>query len=379
MHILIAPNAFKNSLDAIEVADAIADGLRASRFVGSLATCPVGDGGDGTAALLLRHLGGTQVPVVVQDPLGRAIQSHFVLADAGRTAIIELAAASGLRHLTVAELDPLRATSFGTGELMLAALDRGVQEIMLCVGGSATVDGGTGILRALGVRFLDQADNELSALPASMTTLTRIDLTRVDPRLEACELTILCDVTNPLLGARGAAAVFGPQKGATPAAVQSLESALGRFSEIVAAHTGNAIADLERGGAAGGVAAGLFGLLGANLVNGIDYFLTRIDFDAALAQADVVITGEGSIDDQTAEGKGPWGVAVKARERGAFVVGLAGQVPLLAGPVLRSCFDVLMPIGNRAMSVADAMNCTGANLRRAALDLGNLLAPRAPV
>jgi glycerate kinase len=379
MHILIAPNAFKNSLNAIEVADAIADGLRASRFPGSLATCPVGDGGDGTAALLMRHLGGTRVPVVVQDPLGRPIESHFVLADAGRTAIIELAEASGLKHLTVAELDPLRATSFGTGELMRAALDQGVREIMLCVGGSATVDGGTGILRALGARFLDQAGKELGESPAAMTHLARIDMTDVDTRIEACELTILCDVTNPLLGARGAAAVFGPQKGATPAAVESLEVALGRFSEIVTAHTGIAIADLERGGAAGGVAAGLFGLLGATLVNGIDYFLTRIDFAAAVALADVVITGEGSIDDQTAEGKGPWGVAVRARERGAFVVGLAGQVPLLAGPVLRTCFDVLMPIGNRAMPVADAMNCTGANLRRAALDLGNLLALRTPL
>jgi glycerate kinase len=186
----------------------------------------------------------------------------------------------------------------------------------------------------------------------------------------------LCDVTNTLIGARGAAAVFGPQKGATPAAVLVLEKALARLGDVVFAHTGCDIAALERGGAAGGVAAGLCGVLGARLVNGIDYFLSRIDFDAAVAAADVVITGEGSIDDQTAEGKGPWGVAVRARQRGAFVVGLAGQVPLRAGSALRAGFDVLIPIANCAMSVSDAMASTAENLRRTAYVLGNLLALR---
>jgi glycerate kinase len=376
MHILIAPNAFKHSLNATEVADAIAEGLRASRFAGTWSTCPVGDGGDGTAALLLRHLGGLEVTAAARDPLGRVLESRFVLIDEGRTAIIELAEASGLRHLRSDELDPLRATSFGTGELMRAALDRGVGEIILCVGGSATVDGGTGILRALGARFLDAEGAVLTTLPGSMMELAAIDMTRIDPRLGACRLTILCDVTNPLVGARGAAAVFGPQKGAAPAAVIALDAALGRFSDIVFAQTGRQIGNLERGGAAGGVAAGLFGLLDATLENGIDYFLERVGFDAAIAKADVVITGEGSIDEQTVEGKGPWGVAVRARRQGAFVVGLAGQVPLSASPALRSGFDALIAIGNRAMSVTEAMQCTAENLRRTALDLGNLFALR---
>jgi glycerate kinase len=376
MHILIAPNAFKNSLEAIDVADAIARGLKASRFAGSVSTCPVGDGGDGTAALLLRHLGGSTISVSVRDPFGRPIDARFALVEDGRTAIIELAEASGLRRVSAAELNPLLATTYGTGQLILAALDHGVREIMLCVGGSATVDGATGLLRALGVRFLNAAGQVLESLPASMVDLAAIDTKGVDSRLARCQLSILCDVTNPLVGVRGAAAVFGPQKGADEAAVKTLDAALRRLSDVVLVHNGRSIADLERGGAAGGVAAGMFGLLDARLVNGIEYFLTRIGFDAASEAADVVITGEGSIDDQTAEGKGPWGVAVRARQRGAFVIGLAGQVPLQASAELRQGFDALIPIGNRAMPVAEAMASTEQNLYRAAFDLGNLLAFR---
>jgi glycerate kinase len=376
MHILIAPNAFKNSLSAIDAADAIAEGLRASKFAGSWATCPVGDGGDGTAELLLRYFGGEKLPALVHDPLGREIESHFALIDGGRTAIIELADASGLRLLRSDERNPLRATSFGTGELVAGALERGVREIILCVGGSATIDGGTGLLQALGFSFRDAAGGMLTSLPESLIDLSTIDVARADPRLADCRLTLLCDVANPLVGDRGAARIFGPQKGATPAGVRSLEAALWRFAQVVLGQTGRDIAGVPHGGAAGGVAAGLFGLLNAQLVNGIEYFLTRIDFDAALAEADLVITGEGSIDDQTAEGKGPWGVAVCARERGAFVVGLAGQVPLVPSSILRSCFDALIPIGNRAMAVAEAMSCTAENLSRTAFELGNILALR---
>jgi glycerate kinase len=374
MHILVAPNAFKHSLDAMEAAEAICDGLRASRFGGTLQACPIGDGGDGTAALLQRHLGGRRISAPAHDALGRPIEGHFVLVDGGRTAIIELAEASGLRRLRSDERVPLHATSFGTGELIRAALEQDVREVLLCVGGSATVDGGTGLLRALGVRFLDARGGELTSLPQKMGDLAAIDREHVDPRLARCELTLLCDVTNPLIGPRGAAAVFGPQKGASMAQVGALEAALTHFSIRVYEHAGRDIAALERGGAAGGVAAGMSGLLGARLVDGIDHFLDRTGFDAALALANVVITGEGSIDDQTADGKGPWGVAVRARARGIFVVGLAGQVPLQAGQVLRAGFDALIPIGNRAMSLAEAMDCTAQNLRRAATELGNVLA-----
>jgi glycerate kinase len=373
MHILIAPNAFKHSLSAAEAAAAIAQGLEASAFTGSLTLRPVADGGDGTAQLLTAHLGGRTMVANVHDPLGRPIQSHFALVDDGRTAIIELAAASGLRLLRDDELNPLRAGSGGTGELMGRALDCGVGAIVLCVGGSATVDGGAGLLRALGVVFRGAMDETLTVLPESLVELSRIDLTAMDPRMARCSLTVLCDVDNPLLGDRGAARIFGPQKGATLHAVEALEAALTRFSQVVRRQTGNDIASTAGGGAAGGVAAGLFGLAHAALVSGTDYFLERMDFDRELAAADVVITGEGSLDEQTVNGKAPWGVAVRAKAKGALVVGMAGQVPLRPSPALRSCFDALLPIGHRAMPLAEALRCTAQNLERTAFDLGNIL------
>ena len=376
MHVLIAPNAFKNSLTATEAADAIAAGLRASRFRGTWATCPVGDGGDGTAELLLRHLGGRRITARARDPLGRVVDAQFMLVDQGRCAIIELAEASGLRRLGDHELEPLRATSMGTGDLMKAALDLGVREIVLCVGGSATVDAGAGILQALGGVFRDAAGVPLVSLPDGLRHAVHFDATRLDSRILPCALTVICDVSNPLVGERGAAAVFGPQKGATAETVPLLESALLQFGRVVQAQTQREICMLARGGAAGGVAAGLYGLLDATLVDGIDYVLQRLDFAAALAHADVVITGEGSIDEQTEDGKGPWGVGQRAREKGAFVIGVAGYVPLVPGQRLRACFDVLLPIGHRAMTLADAMAATAANLSRTASELGNLLALR---
>jgi glycerate kinase len=378
MHILIAPNAFKHSLSAVDAAAAIAAGLGASILSGTWAACPVGDGGDGTAEVLLRARGGERRQALARDPLGRHIPCEFVLLDEGRTAVIELAEASGLRRLQPHELDPLRASTAGTGDLLKCALDCGVREIILCVGGSATVDGGSGLLQSLGVGFLDSAGRPLDCLPGQLPALDAIDLTRLDPRLDPRRgervLTVLCDVTNPLLGARGAAAIFGPQKGATGEAVGALETALTRFSEVVLRHTGEDIARLPRGGAAGGVAAGLYGLLGARLVGGIEYVLQLIDFDAALEGADLVITGEGAIDDQTIDGKAPWGVALRARARGAFVVGMAGRVPLVTSPELREGFDALLAIGDGVTTLDVALGRTADNLRRTALELGNLLA-----
>jgi glycerate kinase len=233
------------------------------------------------------------------------------------------------------------------------------------------------MLTALGARFLDADGRALQPLPESLDKLAGIDLSGLDARLAGCRMTILCDVMNPLLGPEGAAAVYGPQKGAAPEDVRLLEAGLARLRRVAFEHTGRDMGPEARGGAAGGVAAGLWGLLGANLVNGIDDFLRRVDFDRALQDADVVITGEGRIDDQTAQGKGPWGVAQRARAHGAFVIGLAGEVPLVPSHALRAGFDVLSAIGNRAMSVAEAIECTAANLRRSACDIGNLLAFRA--
>ena len=355
MHILIAPNAFKNSLTADDAARAILQGLQQSRLSFTAECFPVADGGDGTGDLLIKKLGATVIEAPAHDPLGRMRQASFGLI--GETAIIEMANASGLRLLDNDQRDPLHATSCGTGDLIRAALDHKARHIILGMGGSATVDGGVGILTALGVRIFE---NE-------------IDTTDLDPRLADTRLTVLCDVNNPLLGPRGAAAVFGPQKGATPEAVQQLELRLQHLAGLIYKTTGKEIATLPSGGTAGGAAAGLYGVLRAELVDGIDYFLQLTGFDKALDNTNLVITGEGSIDKQTLQGKGPFGVASRAKMRKLPVIGLAGLLPLEKDPQLDQYFDALLPINHQLLPLAEALTQTAANLTATARAIGNLL------
>lgn len=374
MHILVAPNAFKNSLDAIPSAEAIRNGLLQSRLHCTCECFPIGDGGDGTAKLLIRKLQGTVVQCQVHDPLRRIIDSSFGLVDEGNTAVIEMADASGLRLLSPRELNPLQATSFGTGELIREALNRNVKKIIMGIGGSATVDGACGILQALGIRFLDTHGNELMNLPAGLADLDEIDLSGLDPRIIDCNLMILCDVDNYLLGIHGAASVFGPQKGAKEKDVLLLDSALAKFRETVLRKTGKDMGTVKHGGAAGGTAAGLYALLNAKLVNGIDQFLEITGFENALAAADLLITGEGSIDEQTLHGKAPYGVAVLAKKKGIPVIGIAGKLPLEPNEALHEYFDVLLAIGNGPIELKQAMQDTEANLIRTGRQLGNMLA-----
>jgi len=374
MRVLIAPNAFKNSLDATAAAAAIEEGLLSSGLDCSCDCFPVGDGGDGTAALLVQHFKGVQVPVTVSDPLNRKMTASFGLIDHGATAIIEMADAAGLRLLQPGELNPLAATSFGTGEMIRAALDKKVKKIIIGMGGSATVDGGCGILHALGLHFLDREGAELKNLPADLVELERIGTRNLDSRIHACEMVVLCDVDNKLLGEKGAAKVFGPQKGATPAAVQHLDAALSRFAAIALLATGKDIAAVPRGGTAGGAAAGLYGFIDAKLVNGIDYFLDLSSFDKALAKADMLITGEGSIDEQTLNGKAPYGVARRAKQKNIPVIGLAGSVSAAPGSPLFNIFDRLMSINNEEPDLKTAMLHTRQNLVRTAMALGKMLA-----
>ncbi|AKD58722.1 glycerate kinase [Spirosoma radiotolerans] len=373
MRILIAPNAFKHSLNATDVATALEQGLTQSALDCVCECFPVGDGGDGTGTLMIQKHDGLLVSATVNDPLGRPIPSSFGLVNNGHTAVIEMANASGLQLLQPDELDPLRATSFGTGELIRLALDKGVREMVLAIGGSATVDGGTGILRALGIQFL-AADSTALTTPESLTNLETIDVSGLDPRILACTITILCDVDNPLVGDQGSAAVFGPQKGATPESVNKLDASLRRFAEVAHRQTGVDMTYLKHGGAAGGVAAGLHTFLKANLVNGVDFFLGFTNFGKALDQADLVLTGEGSLDEQTLHGKGPFGVAFQAKQKKLPVLGIAGKVPLEPNEALNQYFDVLLAIGNGPADIPTAMQLTRQNLVRTAQQLGNLLA-----
>jgi glycerate 2-kinase len=374
MQILIAPNAFKNSLSAADAADAIKEGLLESNLNCTCLSFPVGDGGDGTAELIIQHFNGVNIPAEVLDPLGRKIFSSFGLIDRGKTAVIEMANASGLRLLKSAELDPLHASSFGTGELIIHALNNGVNKIILCIGGSATIDGASGILGALGIRLLNKNGEDLDNLPETLVDLDAIDFSAMDERIVNCKLVVLCDVENFLLGKDGAANIFGPQKGAGLSEIIKLEVALTRFRDIVLQQMNKDMAVIKHGGTAGGVAAGLAALLNAELVNGIEYFLMLTGFEKALKKTNIVITGEGSIDIQTLHGKGPFGVAKMAKQKNIPVIGLAGQIPSVITAELEKYFDALLSINNELVDISRAMANTRNNLKRTGMLIGNLLA-----
>jgi glycerate kinase len=374
MNILIAPNAFKNSLNANDAALAIQQGLALS-CLDCISICfPIADGGDGTGSLIIEKCGGKVIEKEVQDPLGRKIKASFGLIDNGQTAVIEMADASGLRLLNKAELNPLKASSYGTGELVKFALDAGVNKIIIAMGGSATVDGGCGILNALGVSFLNVSGESLPANPEGLDGMVEVDASGLDKRILNCEVVILCDVDNELLGLRGAAYVFGPQKGGTPEAVELLDDFLKNFAAISSRQTGIDMAGIKHSGTAGGAAAGLHVWVNAKLVNGIDYFLSLTGFDEALKNCDLLITGEGSIDKQTLQGKGPFGVAVKAKNANIPVIGVAGKIPLGNDEELSKYFDVLMPINNDLGDIDTAMKNTRENLIRTGKMIGDLIA-----
>ncbi|WP_026768668.1 glycerate kinase [Asinibacterium sp. OR53] len=373
MHILISPNAFKSSLDAGSVADAIEMGLQSSRLHFTSEKIPVGDGGDGTGELLIKQSNGIHITGRVHNALGSIIDSSFGLIDNQDTAVIEMANAAGIRLLERATLNPLKASSYGTGEQVKAALDKGVKKIIIGMGGSATVDGGAGILHALGVRFLNASGEELFPNPENLAALNEIDTSKLDKRIPGTEIIVMCDVQNKLLGDKGAARVFGPQKGATAEGLIILEKYLTQFATIIHRNTGKKVDDINGGGTAGGAAAGLFAFLNAQLVNGIDYYLDRVGFENALSKADLVITAEGSIDEQSLEGKAPFGVALRAKVKGIPVVGMAGKVPLNTDQKLNRYFDVLLSIANEPSPLTDALKHTHQNLVRLAGQLGNLL------
>jgi glycerate kinase len=378
MHILVATNAFKNALSASDAARYVCEGLAGSKLQCTAAVFPVGDGGDGTGALLIEKAQASLISAMVRNPLGRKISASFGLTGDG-TAIIELADTCGLRLMKPDELNPMHASTQGAGELIKVALDRNAKRILFCIGGSCTTDGGAGILQALGIRFLNRNGKELQGIPESLLQLESIDSSLLDRRMKQTELIILCDVQNTLLGKDGAAFVFGPQKGAGKNDVEKLEACLAKLRDIALHHSGKDMAALPHGGAAGGVAAGLAVFLNARLVKGIDYFLDYTRFDEALQNADLVITGEGSIDEQTLQGKAPLGVALRAKKKGIPVIGLAGKIPLAQGGMLQEYFDILLSINNEPLDLSTALSNTSRNLVRAARAVGDLLALKAQI
>lgn len=371
--VVIAPGAFKHSLTATQVAQALSQGLNRSGLSLELRLCPIADGGNGTLDAFLAR-GGNRIEVNVEGPLGNSIPAAFALMDEDTPlAVIEMALASGLELVPADQLDPLRASTYGTGQLMQAALNAGARRLIVGMGGSATVDGGAGCLQALGVRLLDEAGDEIPRGGGGLDKLRTIDVTSLDPRWREVEVIIASDVDNPTIGEHGAAAVFGPQKGATPHDVNILEANLTHFFTLVRDQLGVDVLEASGGGAAGALSAGLMAFLGGKMRSGIDLVLDYHRFDELLTGADLVITGEGRIDSQTLSGKGPLGVARIAHQRGiptvAIVGGLEGDDALFHDAGV----DVVLPIVTAPMPLEEALRRADELVERAALRLGYLL------
>jgi len=348
--VVVAPQSFKGSADAVAVASAIARGVRRALPDASVEEMPLADGGEGTVRALVRATKGTLRAARVRDPLLREIRAEWGVLGDGTTAIVEMAAASGLPLLTALERDPRITSTRGTGELILAAAASGAHRIVIGIGGSATNDGGAGMARAIGYRFLDAEGNDLPEGGAALASLARID-GQTDPRLVRPAIEVACDVRNPLLGPEGASAIHGPQKGATPEVVAELDRALARYADVIEGFVGRSIRDVPGSGAAGGLGAGLLAFLDARLVSGADLVLRAVDFTKHLKGAGLVITGEGRIDRQSGFGKLTGAVAAAARRAGIPVAGVAGSV----GPGHEALSLDAIAVASDGVSIAQAM------------------------
>lgn len=328
LRILVAPSGFKESLDAAEVADCIEQGVLNLMPDARIVKAPLVDGGEGFTKGLVQATGGTLHKVKVMGPVGKPVKSHFgFLGEGGpRTAVLEMAAAAGLRLVPRDKRNPLRTTTYGVGELIRAALDAGAERILIGCGDSGTNDGGAGMAQALGARLLDRKGDELKRGGGHLRHLERIDLSRLDPRLRDVQIDVACNWHNVLCGPKGVAHVFGPQKGATPKQVSRLAAALERYAEVIERDLGIDVRTMPGGGASGGLGAGLHALLGAALHPRYDIVMRYLDLDTLLSQADLVITAEGAIDFQTPRGKVPVEVASRAKRFNLPVVAIVGTI-----------------------------------------------------
>jgi glycerate kinase len=335
---------------------------------------PIADGGEGTVEALVTATGGRIIRENVTGPSGQTLEAFWGILGDGETAVIEMAAASGLTLIADSKRDPRFTTSYGTGQLIKAALDHGLCKLIIGIGGSATNDGGAGMAQALGVRFHDKSGEELPIGGLALSDLAAIDLTGLDSRLDACRIFVACDVDNPLCGQRGASAVFGPQKGATPETVAALDAALSHYALIAMAATGKNIADYPGAGAAGGLGAGLLFFTNARLKPGIEIVLDAIGFESAVKQAHLVITGEGCTDFQTAYGKAPVGVAKIAAQYHVPTVCLSGGLGPDYNTVLSHGVRALMSIPPGPMTLEDCLANAPVLIREATARLCQMIA-----
>ncbi len=355
MKIVIAPDSFKGSLTSPEVCRAIEEGVIRALPGADATLVPMADGGDGTARTLVEGTGGELLSAKVAGPLWEPVEAEYGILGDRVTGVIEMAAASGLVLVPSEKRNPLDTTTRGTGQLIKLALDRGCRSLIVGVGGSATTDGGMGMAQALGVRFLGANGEELRGIGSSLNGVERIDISELDPRLGEATIRVACDVDNPLYGVTGAAHVYGPQKGATPAIVDELDEGLRKFAQAVARDVGIEVADIPGAGAAGGLGAGLLTFCGATLEPGVDIVIEAVGLAEKTTGAEIVFVAEGGMDSQTAYGKTPAGVAKIAVQQGCVVLAIAGNISEDARELHEVGFTALRSIVNGPMALEEAM------------------------
>lgn len=358
MKIIIAPDSFKGSASALEVANAIKEGVQRVFSHAQLEIIPMADGGEGTVQSLIDATGGKILVERVVGPLENEVEAIYGILGDNRTAVIEMAQASGLTHVAPEERNPCITTTYGTGQLIKAALDYGCRKLIIGIGGSATNDGGAGMAEALGVKLLDSNGHEIQRGGGSLDSLDKIDISGIDPRLNSTEIIVACDVNNPLNGKDGASNIYGPQKGATPDMILKLDRNLFHFSTILQRdlNINKIVANIPGSGAAGGLGAGLIAFLNAELRSGIDIIIDATDFKNRIKDANIIITGEGRIDSQTIFGKTPIGIAKLAKSYNIPVIAIAGGISDGAEKVFSFGIDAIIDIVAEPMSLNYAMS-----------------------
>ncbi|WP_040213689.1 glycerate kinase [Clostridium polynesiense] len=373
MKFVLAPDSFKESMTAKEAADAMERGIKRVIKDAECIKVPMADGGEGTVQSLVDATFGEIINVKVLGPLGKETEASFGILGDGSTAVIEMASASGLHLVDKSERNPLLTTTYGTGMLIKAALDRGVKNILIGIGGSATNDGGAGMIQALGAKLLDENQKELPFGGGSLGNLKDIDLSNLDPRLKDLKIEVACDVTNPLTGENGASHVFGPQKGATLEMVQILDKNLAHYSAVIKEKLGKDIANEPGAGAAGGLGGGLMAFLNAELKRGIDLVIKFTGLEEKVKGADYVFTGEGSIDFQTICGKTPYGVSATAKKHGIPVIAFAGRIGDKVEVLYDHGINAIIGILPEAMTLDKALSQGTENMERAAENIARVL------
>lgn len=378
MKLVIAPDSFKGSASAREVAQAIADGLKFPLPDAEFDLVPMADGGEGTVDALVAATNGKIVTKQVTGPLGEPVDAFFGILGDGETAVIEMAAAAGLHLVPPEKRNPLVTTTYGVGELIKAALDEGCKRIIVGIGGSATNDGGAGMAQGLGAKLLDENGNEIGFGGGELGKLAKIDISELDDRLIKTEILVACDVTNPLTGPNGASAVYGPQKGATPGMVKLLDENLRHYAAIIRRDLGVDVEHVPGSGAAGGLGAGFMAFCQGKLRRGVELVIQAVGLDERIQRADLVITGEGKLDFQTGFGKVPYGVAQVAKRYSKPVIALVGQLGEGAERCRKWGIDACFAIVNRPMGEQEAMANALALLKRTSEELGWLIRALCP-